>query len=152
MVKSRGKYLWPLIGIVIFIVLIALYIDDRRKLAQEKAAEMISENAAYQTGPADAETSVPGEPVPAHDADEAGHTGPAVHDSTAETPSDPADDAHTDMRSERNDELTSAVEEHRGFSGSIEHYLSMGESREESTFESSSMSIDEYLSGTGNKP
>lgn len=136
MVNLHAKYLWPLVGIVVFIVLIALYVDDRRKLEQEKTVEMASEHTAHETGSDDTQTSVADEPVPAH--------------ATAETHSGPAGDSLTDMRSERSDELASAVTEHRGFSGSIEYYLSTEESRQESTHESSSMSIDEYLSSTGN--
>ncbi len=134
MSNVQSKYLWPLVGIVIFIVLIAFYIDDRRKLSLEEPGEVASE---HDMDSADSGTSAPDEAVPEQVTGDAGHAGSI-------------DDLGTDTSSKRHVDLTRKAEEHKGFSGSIEHYLRARESHQDSMHESSSMSIDEYLGSTEN--
>ena len=49
MAALHEKYLWPLIGVVIFAVLAAFYIDDRRRLAQEHTGTDESQQASTDT-------------------------------------------------------------------------------------------------------
>ena len=120
--NQNAKYVWPLIGAVILIVLVALYIDDRRKMAHEESAGEPSEQAAHDMSTADAVASAPDEP----------------------------DTGDTDVSSavkmtNRMTGLTSHVEEHRGYSGSIESYLNALVSQEDGAPQATSLGINEYL-------
>lgn len=126
--KLNARYIWPLVGLIIYMVLVALYIDDRRKLAQEESesGKVASENSTHNVGPADIQASAP----------------------EKSTRAEVADTPDTYVHAYPDDELVRNALEHRGFSGSIEHYLIAREPREQSTPESSSASIDEYLRST----
>jgi len=96
--NQNSKYVWPLLGAVILIALIALYVDDRRKLTHEKSSPVSNEQAAP-------------------DMDMAGTV--ADEPKTGNT-----DASHAVAMTSRMVDLISNAEEHKGFSGSIESYLS----------------------------
>lgn len=126
--NQNSKYVWPLIGAVILIVLIALYIDDRRKLAHEKSSPASSEQA-------DPDMDMAGTVAPVVDEPKAGNTD--------------ASRAVVAMTSQMAD-LISNAQEHKGFSGSIESYLSSLDAKNDSSTEITSSGINEYLDSAGN--
>ena len=127
MANQNSKYVWPLIGAVILVVLVALYIDDRRKLAQEESSPVSSEQA-------DPDMNMAGTAVPAADEPKAGNT----------------DAGRAGAMTSRMVDLTSNAEAHKGFSGSIESYLGSLEAQDDSPAESTSSGISEYLESSGN--
>ena len=122
--NQNSKYVWPLIGAVILIVLVALYVDDRRKLAHEKSSPVSSEQADPDMDMAD---TVADEP-------KAGNT----------------DTSRAAAMTSRMVDLISNAEEHKGFSGSIESYLSSLDAQNDSSTEITSSGISEYLDSAGN--
>ena len=122
--NQNSKYVWPLIGAVILIVLVALYVDDRRKLAHEKSSPVSSEQADPDMDMAD---TVADEP-------KAGNT----------------DTSRAIAMTSRMVDLISNAEEHKGFSGSIESYLSSLDAQNDSSTEITSSGISEYLDSAGN--
>lgn len=122
--NQNSKYVWPLIGAVILIVLVALYVDDRRKLAHEKSSPVSSEQADPDMDMAD---TVADEP-------KAGNT----------------DASRAVAMTSRMVDLISNAEEHKGFSGSIESYLSSLDAQNDSSTEITSSGISEYLDSAGN--
>ena len=133
MAALHEKYLWPLIGVVIFAVLTAFYIDDRRNLAQENTTTMVSQDTNANTTSSYANSSSTKKSASMH----------ASHESK-----------NTSRQSADN-----SLAGHQGFSGSIEHYLSGEESKQAATGQqpsegvnkASSMSMDEYLAKTEGK-
>ena len=116
------KYLWPLAGVIVFAILAAFYYDDRRRLVQEEVASV--EKTSSDT--------------------------PAEY-SDASAPSKPAETASKKPASKLY-EYETAVTEHRGFSGSIEDYLSEQSAKRDAKLLAAanehsgySGSIDEYL-------
>lgn len=122
--NQNSKYVWPLIGAVILIVLVALYVDDRRKLAHEKSSPVSSEQADPDMDMAD---TVADEP-------KAGNT----------------DTSRAIAMTSRMVDLINNAEEHKGFSGSIESYLSSLDAQNDSSTEITSSGISEYLDSAGN--
>lgn len=122
--NQNSKYVWPLIGAVILIVLVALYVDDRRKLAHEKSSPASSEQADPDMDMAD---TVADEP-------KAGNT----------------DTSRAVAMTSRMAGLISNAEEHKGFSGSIESYLNSLDAQNDSSTEITSSGISEYLDSVGN--
>lgn len=122
--NQNSKYVWPLIGAVILIVLVALYVDDRRKLAHEKSSPVSSEQADPDMDMAD---TVADEP-------KAGNT----------------DTSRAITMTSRMVDLLNNAEEHKGFSGSIESYLSSLDAQNDSSTEITSSGISEYLDSAGN--
>ncbi len=122
--NQNSKYVWPLIGAVILIVLVALYVDDRRKLAHEKSSPASSEQADPDMDMAD---TVADEP-------KAGNT----------------DASRAVAMTSRMAGLISNAEEHKGFSGSIESYLNSLDAQNDSSTEITSSGISEYLDSVGN--
>ena len=122
--NQNSKYVWPLIGAVILIVLIALYVDDRRKLAHEKSSPVSSEQADSDM---DMAGTVADEP-------KAGNT----------------DASRAVAMTSRMADLISNAEEHKGFSGSIESYLNSLDAQNDSSTEITSSGISEYLDSVDN--
>ncbi|MDE0412129.1 MAG: hypothetical protein OXI37_07955 [Gammaproteobacteria bacterium] len=122
--NQNSKYVWPLVGAVILIALIALYVDDRRKLTHEKSSPVSSEQADPDM---DMAGTVADEP-------KAGNT----------------DASRAAAMTSRMVDLISNAEEHKGFSGSIESYLSSLDDQNDSSTEVTSMGISEYLDSAGN--
>ena len=161
MAALHEKFLWPLIGVVIFAVLAAFYIDDRRKLVQETQnmdSQETNDSSAtnYDKQPSTSksksmQTTDESKKTSSH-SDGKSIVGNQVFSGSLE-------DYSTQISSKRNAELIAAVKKHHGFSGSIEDYLSGGKSQQVAASEkpskdsskATSMSMDEYLAKTENK-
>ena len=155
MAALHEKYLWPLVGIVIFAVLAAFYIDDRRRLAQETQTMTSQEtNASTATNYSKQSSTNTSESMPAslESKKTSRHSVGSFAVRNLEY-SDSSEDYSTQISSKRNAELIAAAKEHQGFSGSIEDYLSGGKSKQVAASEqpsrdsskATSMSMDEYL-------
>ena len=159
MAALHEKYLWPLIGVIIFAVLAAFYFDDRRRLAQEEIADTqdkqttTAANSKSQTETkygSDKDTNkLEQSKMAASDDNSSTHS----HDATSMS----LEEYLAATTAERSGELEANVAEHKGFSGSIEDYLGgkhktqtvmKSQSTRKSTY-ATSMSIDGYLEKFG---
>ena len=147
------KILWPLVGIIIFSILVAFYIDDRRGLIQNQTSteQQAAHNSSAIKSTANKQhlsaTSVldRNKKLKAHVKQHKGFSGTI-------------DDYLAESAKERSKELIAAANEHKGFSGSAEAYLnnkpskSMTDKSSSTPFHSStSMSMDEYLAQNNKK-
>lgn len=155
MAALHEKFLWPLVGVVIFAVLAAFYIDDRRKLVQEtQTMDSQDTNGSLATNYNKQPSINKSEPM--HTSDEGKKTSSHSDDSSVVENleySGSLEDYYAQISSKRNTELIAAVKQHQGFSGSIEDYLSGGKSQQvaaskhgsNDSSKATSMSMDEYL-------
>ena len=152
MAAISEKILWPLIGVVIFAVLAAFYIDDRRRLVEESATGTSNQQASAQKKPAPTTISK------SSSSNSTSSSRSSGSQSTGST-SMSIDEYLGQSTSERSKKLEANAAQHQGFSGSIEEYLSgskpnatkniqantSGKSSEsEQANSESSMSMDEY--------
>ena len=146
------KVLWPLVGIMIFAILAAFYIDDRRRISQEKSA------TTSQT--------MSSKPEPAEKRSEKSSSSYAEKKSTTSTDTSSKqtvskhegffgsiDDYLAQATDKRSTKLIAAAKEHTGFAGSLGDYLSGAKSAPEqvispNTGSVTSMSMDEYMAKT----
>lgn len=127
------KLLWPLIGVVIFAVLAAFYIDDRRRLLKEGTTGSTNQQASSkehagkaaeqkQAGNEHAGKSVEKKPSTASS------SSGSSNQATSATSMD-INEYLAQSSSERSDELEANVAHHQGFSGGIDEYLSGGKAK-----------------------
>lgn len=176
MTALHDKYLWPLTGVIVFAVLAAFYIDDRRRLANGNSTMTSDESSSsYPSSATASDHQASAEPMYASK-DEASHaplSSNATHvshsasntsksSSTANHKgfSGSIDDYLAQINIKRSAELRAAAKNHQGFSGSIDDYLRGDEPTQMAARQSSptktsianstSMSMDEYLAKTAN--
>jgi hypothetical protein len=113
------KILWPLVAIIIFAVLLAFYIDDRRRLVAENAMDTNQQQASTQS------SSTTNTTKPAANKPSSGQT--ASQSSSSNQPTNATSmtmDEYLALSSnERSLELEANAAQHQGFSGTIEEYL-----------------------------
>ena len=150
MVALPGKYLWPLIGVIIFALLATFYISDRGRLAREKNGATVSQDVASNAMAKDDDATsnqsgaAPGTPAAKNTVYHSTSGDTFKHQGFSGSINDYLLYANT----KRSAELKAAVKDHQGFSGSIEDYL--GGRKPEAmangpSYNTSSMSIEEYL-------
>ena len=157
------KYLWPLVGVIVFAVLAAFYYDDRRRLAQEDVASVEKTSSDSPAEYSDASApSKPTETAPKKPASKLYEYESAVTEHTGFSGS--IEDYLAEQSAKRDAELLAAAKEHNGYSGSIEEYLGTAKPTHTETTPTStatysqhsvdgtqatSMTIEEYLAKTG---
>ena len=159
MAALHEKFLWPLIGIIIFAILAAFYIDDRRRLAQEDGTDTqetqatTSSSKKSQTEDDYGSNKDTKKIDPAKTAASGNNSATQTHEGTSMN----IEEYLSAITSKRSAELEAKVAEHQGFSGTIEDYLGgkhktqlteKSQSTGKSTY-ATSMSIDGYLEKFG---
>ena len=162
MAALHEKYLWPLIGVVIFAVLAAFYIDDRRRLAQEHTGTDESQQASTDTSATSKSSDYKSQKsTDSSRKNAANKTASAKSDTGHKGFSGSIDDYLAQSNQKRSKYLEAAVKEHQGFSGSIEDYLNSKQTKQASSTKqqtsgsasyAKSMGMDEYLASTEDKP
>ena len=171
MAALSEKLLWPLIGVVIFAVLAAFYIDDRRRLLEEGTTGSTSQqassnehggNAADQKQASNEHAGKSAENKPSTATSSSGSSTQA----TGATSMD-IDEYLAQSSNERSAELEANVTHHQGFSGSIDEYLKggkpnttnniqakadSGSANSQQSANASSMSMEEYQAKTSSHP
>ena len=159
MAALSEKLLWPLIGIVIFAVLAAFYIDDRRRLLEEGTTGSTKQQASSNEHGGNAAEQ---KQASNEHAGKAADKKPATATSSSGTSNQAAGATSMDINeylaqssNERSAELEANVTHHQGFSGSIDEYLSGSKPKATNTQQAtgaSSMSMDEYQAKTSGQP
>ncbi len=158
MAALNEKILWPLVGIVIFAVLVAFYIDDRSRLAQEPENTKSNQQASSsKTSMSKTPSSKPAKPSYPSNKASSQSSGDSIAEHSGFSGS--IDEYLGKISSKSDAKLLAAAKEHSGFSGSIDEYLAMGNTNKKSskhhssskTAEATSMSLDEYLAKTEGK-
>ena len=156
------KYLWPLVGVIVFAVLAAFYYDDRRRLGQEQVAsnEATSSDSSAEYSDASA-PSKPAEMASKKPASKLYEYESAVTEHKGFSGS--IEDYLAEQSTKRDAELIAAAKEHGGYSGSIDEYLSDAKSTSKSSkpthkatysqqtvdsTQATSMTLEEYLAKT----
>lgn len=156
------KFIWPLVGVIVFAVLAAFYYDDRRRFGQEQVAsnEATSSDASAEYSDASAQ-SKPAEATSKQSASKLYEYESAVTDHKGFSGS--IEDYLAEISAKRDAELIAAAREHSGYTGSIDNYLSGAKPTRTSAKPSSkatysqqtvggtqatSMTMEEYLAKT----
>lgn len=157
------KFIWPLVGVIVFAVLAAFYYDDRRRLGQEQIVasnEATSSDTSAEYSDASAK-SKPAETTSKQSASKLYEYESAVTDHKGFSGS--IEDYLAEISAERDAELIAAAKEHGGYSGSIDEYLSGAKPASKSSkpahkatysqqtvdsTQATSMTLEEYLAKT----
>ena len=160
MAALHEKYLWPLIGVVIFAVLAAFYIDDRRRLVQDHTETDANKQASSDTSMTSKSSNYQKQSsTNSSSKNQASKTSIASSDTSHKGFSGSIEDYLAQISEKRSKQLEAAVKDHQGFSGSIEDYLGskqttqVASAKQSSTGSttSSSLSMDEYTAKTEGK-
>ena len=143
------KVLWPLVGIIIFAILAAFYIDDRRSLSQEKSAAISDKEPSNSTQSASSSPSTPSKTYAAKKQIKTTKLSGAETVTDHKGFSGSIDDYLAQSSNERSAELIAAAEQHQGYSGSINDYLSAGKTvtiEKKAVYNSSSSTLNSNTS------
>jgi len=159
MAALSEKLLWPLIGIVIFAVLAAFYIDDRRRLLEESTTGSTNQQASSnEHGGKSAVKKQASNENAGKSAENKSSTATSSSGSSNKATGATSMDINeylAQSSNERSAELEANVTHHQGFSGSIDEYLSGNKTKATNTQQAagaSSMSMDEYQAKTNKQP